>query len=254
MNLKTVKQLTEKKHRAETGLFIVEGEKNIAELLSSDFLIERILGTASYLDAVIPLVNAYDERIGTRVELKEVKQDELERAGTFVTNAAGVAIVEQKDDPSPETLLERAKENVVLALDDIRDPGNLGTIIRTADWFGVTHIVASETTVDFYNPKVVSATMGSFTRTSILYTNLPEFLTQAREHELPLTVADMAGENTHTAALPKNGVLLMGSESHGVGADALALATHRVTIPRFGKAESLNVAVATGILLDSLRR
>lgn len=254
MNLKTVKQLTEKKHRAETGLFIVEGEKNIAELLSSDFLIERILGTASYLDAIIPTLNAYDERTGTRVEITEVKQEELERAGTLVSNSAGIAVVEQKEDPALDVILQSAEKNLILALDDVRDPGNLGTIIRTADWFGVTHIVASETTVDFYNPKVISATMGSFTRTSILYTNLPEFLTQAREHELPLTVADMAGENAHTATLPKNGILLVGSESHGVGEDALTLATSRVTIPRFGKAESLNVAVATGILLDSLRR
>lgn len=254
MSPKEVKKLTEKKYRTESGLFLVEGRKNIEELLTSDFVVTDILGTADFLDSIIDTVNTYDERVGTRVELKETKQDELERIGTFVTNDAGIAVVKQKESVSPEKVLSRAKENIVLALDDIRDPGNLGTIIRIADWFGVTHIVASETTVDFYNPKTVTATMGSFTRVSVLYTDLPDFLTQAEKAGTPIVVADMAGESAHTATLPKNGILLMGSESHGVSEETRTLASQTVSIPRFGSAESLNVSVATGILLDAMRR
>ncbi len=254
MTPKTTKKLTDKKYRNETGLFIVEGEKNIKELLGSDFIIEGILGTTSFLDSILPLVNAYDERMHERIELKETKQEDLERAGTLMTNASGIAVVKQKESADIDTAIMEAKDDIVLMLDDVRDPGNLGTIIRIADWFGVKNIIASSTTTDLYNPKVISATMGSFTRVHVHYTELAPILTEIQKQELPVVVADMKGTSTHEGNLPKNGFLLMGSESHGVSTEALRYATHRVTIPRFGSAESLNVSVATGILLDTLRR
>lgn len=254
MSPKDVKKLADKKHRTETGLFIVEGEKNIKELLSSDFVVTDILGTRSFIDSIFSLVNAYDERMHERVELKEMKQDDVERTGTFVTNACGIAVVEQRKEFDVKTVYERAKEDFVLVLDDIRDPGNLGTIIRIADWFGISHIVASTTTTDCYSPKVISATMGSFTRIPVTYHELPEFLEKAKELGLPIVAGDMDGKSIHEGGLPKNGLLLMGSESHGVSEESLKYATERVTIPRFGNAESLNVSVATGILLDALRR
>ncbi len=254
MTPKTIKKIADKKYRNESGLFIVEGEKNIKELLASDFTIEGILGTTPFLDSILDLVNAYDERMSTRIELKETKQEEIERAGTLMTNAFGIAVVKQKESANMATVVARAQEDIVLILDDVRDPGNLGTIIRIADWFGVAHIIASPTTTDFYNPKVISATMGSFTRIAVTYAPLHDVLEQAKKLKLPVIVADMKGKSTHEGGLPKNGFLLMGSESHGVSDEALAYATDHVTIPRFGNAESLNVSVATGILLDTLRR
>ncbi len=169
LSVKNVKRLAEKKYRNELGLFMVEGEKNIQELLNSDFIIEGILGTTSFLDSIIDLINAYDERHDSHIELKEVKEDDLVRAGTFITNTTGIAVARQKEETSVEAVIGEAQENIVLMLDDVRDPGNLGTIIRIADWYGITHIVASSTTTDFYNPKVISATMGSFTRITVLY-------------------------------------------------------------------------------------
>lgn len=253
MSPKDVKKLADKKHRNETGLFIVEGEKNIKELLLSDLVVTDILGTPKFIDSIFPLVNSYDERMHERIDLKEMKEAEIEKIGTFVTNACGIAVVKQKDAFPIEAVYEQANEDFVLILDDVRDPGNLGTIIRIADWFGVTHIVASKTTTDCYSPKVISATMGSFTRIKIAYVALPEFLNKTKELGLPIVAADMDGKNIHDGKLPKNGFLLMGSESHGVSPESLTHATDRVTIPRFGKAESLNVAVATGILLNTLR-
>lgn len=236
------------------GLFIVEGEKNIKELLDSDFSIEEIFGTSAFLDSIIERINAYDERMQTRIEIRETKVDDLEHAGTFVTNVTGIAVVRQKELKDIATALVNADENIVLMLDDVRDPGNLGTIIRIADWYGVTHIIASPTTTDFYNPKVIAATMGSFTRVSVAYAPLDAVLTKAQAVHFPVVAADMEGVSTHEGALPKTGLLLMGSESHGVKKELLHFVTQRVTIPRFGNAESLNVSVATGILLDTMRR
>jgi TrmH family RNA methyltransferase len=254
LSVKNVKRLAEKKYRNELGLFMVEGEKNIQELLSSDFIIEGILGTTSFHESIIDSINTYDERYGTHIEIIEVKEDDLVRAGTFVTNSTGIAVARQKEETPIETVVQKAQENIVLMLDDVRDPGNLGTIIRIADWYGVTHIVASPTTTDFYNPKVISATMGSFTRVSVLYSPLEDILMKSRELSLPVIASTMNGTSTHESMLDQKGFLLMGSESHGVHTELLTYATHHVTIPRFGKAESLNVSVATGILLDTIRR
>ena len=254
LSIKNVKRLTEKKYRNEHGLFMVEGEKNIKELLNSNFIIEGIFVTTPFLDSVIDLINAYDERMGSHIELKEVREVDLVRGGTFVTNTTGIAVVRQKEEATLDTVIEEAQKNIVLMLDDVRDPGNLGTIIRIADWYGVTHIVASPTTTDLYNPKVISATMGSFTRISVLYSPLEDIFMKARELQVPVIATTMEGASTHESKLPHTGFLLMGSESHGVNNELLEHTTHKVTIPRFGKAESLNVSVATGILLDTIRR
>lgn len=254
MSPKKIKKLADKKYRTESGLFIVEGAKNILELLDSDFVIEEILATPAFLGRILNAINGYDARMETRVEVREVRQSELEEIGTLMTNDAGIAVVMQKESVGIDTVIAASEHNLVLMLDDVRDPGNLGTILRTADWFGVTHCIASLSTTDFYNPKTISATMGSFTRMQMTYGELEAVLIKIKEKNIPVVVADMHGESTHTSNLPHHGFLLMGSESHGVSNVGRAFATHPVTIPRFGNAESLNVSVATGILLDTLRR
>jgi TrmH family RNA methyltransferase len=146
------------------------------------------------------------------------------------------------------------KSDLILALDNIQDPGNLGTIIRLCDWFGVYKIVCSLDTVDCYNPKVVQATMGSLNRVELVYTDLTDYLQKTKK---PIYAAIMDGENVYQSALPKNAVLLMGNEANGISKENLKLVSHKIAIPRFGdfqQTESLNVATATAILLSEFKR
>jgi TrmH family RNA methyltransferase len=144
-----------------------------------------------------------------------------------------------------------AEHEIALILDDIRDPGNLGTIIRTADWYGIRHIIASEDTADVYNPKVISATMGSFCRTSISYTSLPAYLEGIGR---PVYGAFLEGEDIHKVKFQPEAMIVIGNESRGISPEVERLIRHRITIPRIGGAESLNAAIATAIFLDNLRR
>jgi TrmH family RNA methyltransferase len=167
--------------------------------------------------------------------------------GSVETNNAALAVVFMKEDRPPGMPLT----DFIVVLDDIRDPGNLGTIIRTADWYGVRHIVASPETVDFYNPKVISSSMGSFLRTGVSYTALPEFLSKI---SVPIYGALLKGESVHRTKFEKAGALVIGNESNGISSEVEKLVTHPVTIPKFGGAESLNASTATAVILDNIRR
>ncbi len=238
---KLIKSLQEKKNRVETGLFIVEGEKSVSEVLNSDFEIDFILTTTEFFDK-------YGEKIREKSNSYEiVNQFELEKVGTFATNDAALAVVKQKVNKP----FDIKNGEIVIALDEIKDPGNLGTIIRIADWYGITNIVASKETVDFYNPKVITATKGSFTRVNMFYTDLNEFLSKQK---IPVLGAFLDGENVHETKFPSGGVMVMGNESNGVSEKIGKLITKKITIPSYGKAESLNVAIATSIILDNWKR
>ena len=238
---KRIKSLHLKKNRKELGLFLVEGEKSILELAHSDFEIEKIYITSECLDKNKEILSSVKNFI------EPVSVGEIAKMTSLEYNDTGLAVVRQKENKE----FEISGDDIVLALDDIRDPGNLGTIIRTADWYGVTKIICSPTTAEFYNMKTISATMGSFARVEIYYTELDEFL---KNKKLPILGALLDGENSHTFCYPKNGVLLMGNESNGINDALLPLITDKITIPKYGNAESLNVAMATGILLDSWKR
>ncbi len=254
MSQKLVKKLADKKYRTETGLFIVEGKKNILELLTSDFVIETLYLTLEAGADIDDALLAYNKRMGTLPETTIVTEEKLATLGTFQSNNAGVAVARQRTSSSMEETLTYAKNEYVLVLDNVRDPGNLGTIIRTADWFGITHIVTSETTTDFYNPKTISASMGSFTRITVTPLSLTSFLSEAKHMNIPSFGAFLDGKDTFTFSYPRHGLIVMGSESHGIGKELESLITERITIPRYGKAESLNVAVATAVVLSSLRK
>ena len=235
---KLIKSLQEKKNRVETGLFIVEGKKSVSELLNSDFEIDFLLSTTEFFDK-------YGEKIREKSNSYEiVNQFELEKVGTFATNDPTLALLKQKINRHVEV----SKKEIVLALDEIKDPGNLGTIIRIADWYGIKNIIASKETVDFYNPKVITATKGSFTRVNIFYTDLNDFLALQK---FPILGAFLNGENIHETKFPEGGILVMGNESNGVGYEIEQLVTKKITIPSYGRAESLNVAIATAIILDN---
>jgi len=241
--LKLINSLEQKKQRKKTGLFLVQGEKNVGELFHSNFVIKHLFATASYITSYSALLAGHN-LVNLTVEVSE---EELKKAGTLVSNNSVLAIVECKETQVP---VIRGNE-LILVLDQVRDPGNLGTIIRVADWYGIENIVCSPDCADFYNPKVIAATMGSFARVKVSHANLVEYL---KEQCKPIYGAFLDGQNIHKADLSKSGFIIMGSESHGISDAVSELISDKVTIPAFGQAESLNVAMATGIILDNFKR
>ncbi|RNI27755.1 RNA methyltransferase [Rufibacter immobilis] len=240
--LKYIRSLQIKKYRGLHQAFTVEGEKSVAELLQSDFELETLLATQKFLQKHTHLVQKGFEVI-------QVSEDELGKAGSMESNNAALAIAKMK--PAPQFSWTQAP--FVLALDEVRDPGNLGTIIRIADWYGLTSVVLSETSADFYNQKVIAATMGSFTRITPHYVSLGEFL-EKRPLNVPVYGAALEGENVHKLTLQPQGVLVMGNESHGIRPEIMQKVTQPLHIPGRGGAESLNVGTATAILLDNFFR
>ncbi len=235
--LKLLRALGQKKQRKALGLFLVQGEKNVLELANSTLKVKQVFATAGFLQQHAVELAGY--------ECIEASLDDLTKASTLVSNNAAIAVVEIPAIETPKA------QGLMIALDGVSDPGNLGTIIRVADWYGIKHIVASSDCADPYNPKTISATMGSFGRVQVSLVDLPSYLEQAN---LPIYGAFLEGESVHNTTFSAQGILLMGSESHGVREQASKFVTDKITIPAFGGAESLNVAMATGIILDNIRR
>jgi TrmH family RNA methyltransferase len=240
--IKYINSLQIKKYRNLHQAFVVEGAKSVQELLASDFEIEKLFLTEDFCQK-LP-----DSQLkGLPVEI--VTEKELVQAGTYESNNAGLAVARIKKLPP----LKLNPTDLVIALDDIRDPGNLGTIIRIADWYGINRIICSETCADFYNPKVIASTMGSFSRVSAYYLNLPEFFEQHSDG-FSIYGAAMHGANIHHMDLKPEGIIVMGNEANGIRLETMKYVTNIVKIPAFGQAESLNVATATAIITDNFFR
>jgi len=239
--IKLVKSLQQKKFRREHGLFIVEGEKSVLGVLGSTMNVDALFGTESFL-------RVYANQIPNDVtQVAAVNEKQLTEMGAYASNNAALAVVEIPE-PIP---FELAAGEYILVLDDIRDPGNLGTMIRTADWFGVQQIICSTTCVEWHNPKVISASMGSFTRIAMHYFDLPELFTAHSNVRRYGAVLD--GDPIHPGTFDaKGGFLLIGNEAHGISKEVEQTLTDRISIPRRGEAESLNAAIACGILLSQL--
>lgn len=238
---KLIRSLQQKKGREQQHSFLAEGEKIVAEVLASQWQVSTLYATADFLAKYQPTLN----------HIIEVSEQELTAAGTLKSNNAAIAIVEK---PALQTIEALSAEQWILALDNINDPGNLGSIMRIADWYGIKHIVCSPTTVDAYNPKVINASKGSFLRVQMHYHPLDVFLA-AQPNSTPILGAYLDGASVHALepALT-HGVLVMGSEAHGISPALEKLITHPVTIPAYGAAESLNVGIATAIICDNLKR
>jgi len=235
-----IKSLHHKKYRKELGLFLVEGLKSITEFLDSEYNIQSIY----CLNAEIPKL----PKISQKQKVFEISREELEKISTLQTPQEALAIVEiPKFDGS---VLDFEKK-LTLVLDGIQDPGNLGTIIRTADWFGFTEIVCSNYTVDAYNPKVVQATMGSLARVKIVYTDLSDFL---KNQKVPKLGTLLNGENIYQTNWPTEGFLILGSEGNGISEEIIGLIDQAITIPGAGNTESLNVAIAAAICCSEIKR
>lgn len=237
---KFIKSLQVKKYRKEEQSFIVEGAKSVAELLRSDFEVKWLAATDDFLQLH---ANVLSNR---HIEWTEASSKELGQLGTFQTNDGALAIASMKPN-QPLTV----QNEYALILDKIRDPGNLGTIIRTADWYGIDKIIASEETADFYNPKVISATMGSFCRVQLYYANLVEYLNSTH---LPVYGTFLNGKNIYTVDFEKAGLIAVGNEANGISTEVGQLVTVPITIPKRGGAESLNASIATAIVLDNVFR
>ncbi|TAJ54235.1 MAG: RNA methyltransferase [Chitinophagaceae bacterium] len=234
--LKYIQSLCQKKQRQEERLFLVEGAKLVEELLQTGLNVRKIYA--------LPV---WAEKHSHLPQLTEITEEELEKISNLQTPNQVLALVEQPA-PAAEPVLAN---QLTLVLDTIQDPGNLGTIIRIADWFGIYQVVASIDTVELYNPKVIQSTMGSYARVQVCYRPLADFLSAAT---VPVYGALLNGQNMYEVAPLKEGILLIGNESKGIQADLLSFVSHPITIPRIGGAESLNAAIAAGIIISHLTR
>ena len=232
--IKVLQSLDKKKFRQKYNLFLVEGNKIICELINSNFKIKEIFSTDP-------------QKLGrTEVPVTHISENELKKISFLQNPKDSVAVCYINQEEKFED------KNIQLVLDGIQDPGNLGTIIRLADWFGIEQIICSEDTVDFYNPKVIMASMGSFTRVNIVYTNLAEYLSATENINIG---TDMDGENIYSFEKPEKLNLILGNEGNGMRPETEERLQKSVMIPRFGKSqstESLNVSMAAGIILGQL--
>lgn len=245
--LKYLRQLAQKKHRDAEGVFLAEGPKVVEDLLPH-FDCRLLCATKAYLQRM-PSIKAG--------ELLEVTQRELEQASQLKTPREVLAVFGQPKPMSGTTLSDVARKELVLMLDGVQDPGNVGTIVRIADWFGIEHVFCSEDTADVFAPKTVQATMGAVGRVKVTYGNLPEML-----DALPETIAVygtfLDGENLYERPLSSNGVIVMGSEGQGISDAVSERVNRRLLIPNFPPdrptGDSLNVAVATAVTCAEFRR
>ncbi len=234
--IKLITSLQQKKQRIAQQLFFAEGIKVIQELLESNFELVHLYTTQ----------NDFDEVSNQKKVI--INETELKKITALATPNTCLAVFKI---PNEKKITE---SGLILALDSIRDPGNLGTILRLCDWFDIRQIICSKGTVDIYNPKVVQATMGSIARVNLNYIDLLPFISQTI---LPVFGTFMDGTNIYKTNLPQEGIIIMGNEANGISPEIEKLTTNRLSIPRFGtlqKTESLNVATATAIILSEFRR
>ena len=242
--IKYINSLKIKKYRQQHGTFVVEGAKSVLELLDSDYETEFVVATQDFLQK-------YGRFLSPRVvDWIAAAPAEMDRLGTFQSNDACLAVAKTKENE----FLRVSEGEYALMLDDVRDPGNLGTILRIADWYGITKIICSPSTTDFYNPKVIAASKGSFTRVQVYYIDLSKFIEEEVVGRV-LVGAFLDGQSLHDFSFPKEGgYIVMGNESRGIRPEMAEYIHHRVTISRFGAAESLNVGIATAVFCDNWRR
>jgi TrmH family RNA methyltransferase len=234
--IKLISSLQQKKQRIAHQMFIAEGIKGIQELIDAKFELDHLYTTQNDFEMV------------SNNQKTLISDADLKKISALATPNTCLAVFKIPNE-------KKSKESgLIVALDSVRDPGNLGTIMRLCDWFGIEQLICSKETVDIYNPKVVQATMGSIARVNVSYVDLNDFLTTTT---LPVFGTFMNGENIYTTALPQEGIIVMGNEANGIAPELEKIIKNRLTIPRFGtiqKTESLNVATATAIVLSEFRR
>ena len=246
--IKLIKSLSVKKYREKEGLFLVEGDKMVAEALCSGYKVEKLIATPEFLLTLKTDTNY-------TIEITEVSREEIKKASLLKNPQNSIALCKL---PENENLPENIINDLTLYLDGIQDPGNLGTIIRICDWFGIDFIFCSPDTADIYSPKVVQASMGSIFRTKLCYIPAGLFFQKESFRNIPVFGAFLNGNNIYTENLPASAILVVGNEGHGIRKEVEPFINKKIMIPEFtknnGNAESLNVAVATGIICAEFKR
>lgn len=237
--IKLIQSLQNKKQRNIQQLFVIEGKKLVSELLQSSFHTATLFATSEFL-------SQHAQDIKNYTEIITVTQTELEKVSLQQAPQEALALAHL---PNKQFVL--TDNSLTILLDGIQDPGNLGTIMRTADWYGITQIVCSPDCVDAFNPKTIQASMGSFLRVDVFYQNLDSVILKCKR---PVYGALMQGESIHQTTLKNEAFLIIGNEGKGISSNLLPYITNPITIPKFGQAESLNAAVATAIICDSWAR
>ena len=243
--VKRLRALQQKKVRAETGRFLVQGRKVVSELLASSLRIESVYASAAAADWIGAAAAERD------VPLYELAEHQLERVGTFETGNELVAVAVA---PDPPAFRAPGARELMLALDDVHDPRNMGGLLRIADWFGISTVICSPDCMEIYNPKVVQSSMGSLFRVQVRYAPLVEELGRCAAAGARVYLADMDGTPVFEATLSRPAVLVLGSESHGLSEAVRAMNPAVISIPRIGRAESLNVAMAAAALCTEFAR
>lgn len=242
---KRIASLENKKQRRESGLFVAEGSKTVLDLIAAGIVPEKVIATVNWLA---------ENRLNVGIEVIEVELEEMKRISFQQTPQGVMGIFRQPQYDTDTTIPQR---ELCLALDNVQDPGNLGTIIRIADWFGIENIFCSTGTADIYNPKTIQATMGAIGRVKVHYVDLPEMLASLKG-KAPIYGTFLDGEVVYTKKLEKHGIIVMGNEGNGIGDECSRHITEKILIPSYpeGRAtsESLNVSVATAIICNEFRR
>jgi TrmH family RNA methyltransferase len=237
--IQRLRSLRDKKHREALGLFVVEGEKVVAELLAAKFPFEEIYATAKWPGLA---------HVGVGPTFFAISEADMARASHFPTPSSVLAVGKIARPPLPKGALDRG---LTLALDGVQDAGNVGTLLRIADWFGLDRVVLSPDCADIFHQKVINASMGSFARVPLYPADLAAVLATTRA---PVLGCALAGDDVHGLKPRRDAVIVIGSEGQGLSPAVQARVTQFITIPRFGSAESLNAGVAAAIVCDNLRR
>ena len=246
--IKLIKSLALKKNRLKQNLFLVEGDKNVSEVLASNFCVENLLATSKFLDDNKALIKK--AKLVT-----EATQQEIELTSLLKNPQNSIAICKL---PKSKEIPNNFKTDFCIYLDDIQDPGNLGTIIRICDWFGMNQLFCSPKTADLFNPKVIQASMGSFCRIEVFYTPFETVAKLAKNENFPILGAFLEGENLYKQKLPKKAIVVVGNEGNGISKEVKNKIEQKIKIPEFSQnatsAESLNVSVATAIICSEFKR
>jgi len=238
--LKIVKSLNYKKNRLNSNCFVIEGIKGIIEVLKSNYNVEFTVVSKKIYDKYSSYLTGYKIYI--------LEENEIRKASNLKNNIVGFSVVKTKKNDINNLNFD----DMIIALDSVNDPGNLGTIIRIADWFNVKNIICSKNTVDLYNPKTIQASMGSFTRVNLYYEDLESLF--KRSSVKVYGTSNKNGKNINKKEKISRGIILFGSESNGISSSLKKYVDHWISINKFGGAESLNVSVSVGIILNEIRK
>ena len=244
--IKLIKSLARKKFRLKEKLFLVEGDKNVVEVLNSDYKIEKLFATKAF-------VSSNNNSCKNATVIIEVEQNDIKKASLLQTPQNCLALCSLPKEP---VFPDKLNNNLSIYLDDIQDPGNMGTIIRICDWFNIENLFCSSNTADFFNPKVIQASMGSFCRVNYFKADFTSVANLAQQDNIAVFGAFLEGKNIYTVRLPEKAILIMGNEGNGISKELESYIDRKIKIPEFSDkgAESLNVSVATAIICSEFKR